>query len=213
LFGSTVREERGDRLSLRNNRWTLTSDRYQIFFDQLPDYKERHEQLKSQGGYHLLYACRLEVLKGNFTLADQQKLFSCLNTFLSFINARKTSALLIKGIHQDEVIYEDITNYIVDPYKYVETWAPNYSVFNPQSAWEKFSVLWSNENHKHFLQSAVHWYVQANAQSGYIEGSIVLAQVALELIYNWFIIEEKKLISGDDAKNISASNKFDFCYP
>src|SRR5688572_29939801 len=86
LFGLTVREEKGDRLSLRNNRWVLTSDRYQIFFDQLPDYKERHEQLKSNGGYQLLYACRLEVLKGSFTLADQKKLFSCLNTFLSFIN-------------------------------------------------------------------------------------------------------------------------------
>ena len=34
LFGLTVREEKGDRLSLRNNRWVLTSDRYQIFFDQ-----------------------------------------------------------------------------------------------------------------------------------------------------------------------------------
>lgn len=110
-------------------------------------------------------------------------------------------------MHQEEVKYEDFTNYIVDTYKYVESWAPQYSVFNPQSAWEKFSKLWSNENHKDFLKSAVHWYIQANAQSGYIEGSLIMAQVALELIYNWFIIEERKLISGDDAKSISASNK------
>lgn len=125
LFGLTVREEKADRLSLHNNRWVLTSDKYKISFDHLPEYKERQEQLKSIGGYQLLYACRLDVLKGSFTFADQKKIVFLLNTFLSFINGRKTSALLIKGMHQEEVIYEDFTNYIVDTYKHVETWAPS----------------------------------------------------------------------------------------
>ena len=34
-----------------------------------------------------------------------------------------------------------------------------------------------------------------------------MAQTALELIYNWLVIERKKLIKGGDANNISAANK------
>jgi hypothetical protein len=34
-----------------------------------------------------------------------------------------------------------------------------------------------------------------------------MAQTALELLYNWFIIENKKLIIGKDSENINASNK------
>ena len=34
-----------------------------------------------------------------------------------------------------------------------------------------------------------------------------MIQTALELIYNWLIIEEKMILRGRDAENISASNK------
>ena len=34
-----------------------------------------------------------------------------------------------------------------------------------------------------------------------------MAQTALELIYNWWIIEKKGLISGKDSESLSASNK------
>jgi hypothetical protein len=34
-----------------------------------------------------------------------------------------------------------------------------------------------------------------------------MAQTALELLYNWWIIENKKMILGKDSENINASNK------
>ena len=53
----------------------------------------------------------------------------------------------------------------------------------------------------------IYWYLEANGNSAKIEGSIIIAQVALELIYNWLIIEKKKLLIGKDGENISAANK------
>ncbi|MGB4568690.1 MAG: hypothetical protein WBH96_06955, partial [Dysgonamonadaceae bacterium] len=47
------------------------------------------------------------------------------------------------------------------------------------------------------------WYVEANSNAGFSEGSIILAQTALELIYNWWIVENKKIILGKDSENIS----------
>ncbi|WP_394991834.1 hypothetical protein, partial [Emticicia sp.] len=40
-----------------------------------------------------------------------------------------------------------------------------------------------------------------------IDGAIILGQTALELVYNWWIVENKQMIIGDDAKDLSAANK------
>ena len=50
--------------------------------------------------------------------------------------------------------------------------------------WYNFTNLWKNENDKDFLEFIVHWYLEANGNSAKIEGSIIIAQVALELIYS-----------------------------
>jgi hypothetical protein len=73
--------------------------------------------------------------------------------------------------------------------------------------WEQFSTLWKDNNNKNFLISAIHWYVEANGNSGFTEGAIIMTQTALELLYNWWIIESKKMIVGKDSENISAANK------
>jgi hypothetical protein len=57
------------------------------------------------------------------------------------------------------------------------------------------------------LAIAIHWYIEANCNSGFVEGSITMVQNALELLYNWLIVEKYKIIKGEDSKNISASNK------
>ncbi|MFZ1291308.1 MAG: hypothetical protein WAR79_14520 [Melioribacteraceae bacterium] len=74
--------------------------------------------------------------------------------------------------------------------------------------WKRFREVWNiNPEDKNFLTSLIRWYVDANGHSGFIEGSIISAQTALELVYNWWIVENKKMILGKDSENISASNK------
>jgi hypothetical protein len=48
--------------------------------------------------------------------------------------------------------------------------------------------------------------MQANS-STHSEDGIVITQIALELIYNWLVIEKRNLLLGRDSENISASNK------
>ena len=81
------------------------------------------------------------------------------------------------------------------------------SIRGYNEAWVAFYNLWKNENDKDFLIKVIHWYIEANLNSGFLEGSIIKAQIALELFYNWLIIEKLKLIKGKDCENISASNK------
>jgi hypothetical protein len=113
----------------------------------------------------------------------------------------------MQGLHENEVIWTDYSDYFVDQYKPVPSWPQSHSINGLDELWKKFATLWKDEDDKDFLVTAIHWYVEANSHSGFSEGSIIITQTGLELIYNWLIIEKHKLLSGKDAENIAASNK------
>ncbi len=128
------------------------------------------------------------------------------NSFLSFINGRRTSVFFLHGVYDGEIIWRDFTGYRVDHFISVGSWSQIFNL-NFNVIWNKFSELWKNNDDKNFLTSAIHWYLEANKNSGLTEGSIIMAQTALELIYNWLLIEKEGILVGKDAENINAANK------
>lgn len=193
--------------STSKSRLRFEDDSYLITIDKANDYNDRNNSLEENGGYIVLYAGELTCKKGSLTHENTREIFHCLDTFLSFLNGRRTSALFIQGIHDDQVIWCDYTDYFVDPYKFVQTWPPKHSIVGINDLWNNFKSIWQDPDDKNFLTSLIHWYVEANGHAGFSEGSIILAQTALELIYNWWIIEQKGMLLGKDTENISASNK------
>ncbi|MCW3116960.1 MAG: hypothetical protein JWM28_1042 [Chitinophagaceae bacterium] len=71
----------------------------------------------------------------------------------------------------------------------------------------KFFTLSTNESDASCLDYLIHWYTEANKNAGYAEGAIILIQNALELLYNWQVVEKTRMIIDGDADNLSASNK------
>lgn len=207
LYGLPVKKITSNNLSTSMNRLRLENDNYLICIDKCSDYKNRQESLEEKGGYIILYYGELTSKKGSLKLEDTKDVFHCLDTFLTFINGRRTSAMFLQGIYESEVIWCDYTDYFVDPYKVVQSWQQRHSIRGLNELWQNFSTLWKDTDDKNFLTSAIHWYVEANGNRGFSEGSIIMAQTALELLYNWWIIENKKLIVGKDSENINASNK------
>lgn len=207
LHGLPVKNKTSKNFSISMSRLRLENDNYIICIDKCSDYKNRQESLKEKGGYIILYYGELTNKKGPLKLENIKDVFHCLDTFLTFINGRRTSAMFLQGIFKGEIIWCDYTNYFVDPYKSVQSWQQRLSISGLNELWQKFSSLWKDRDDKNFLTSAIHWYVEANGNRGFSEGSIIMAQTALELLYNWWIIEDKKLIVGKDSENISASNK------
>jgi len=207
FHGLPVKSITEKNISVSKNRLKFEDEDFVINIDKCIDYKEREKSLKEKGGYIILYAGELTSKKRPFSHSDIKEIFHCLNTFLTFLNGRRTSALFVKGVHDNQVIWSDYTNYFVDTYKAVQTWPQRHSIIGINELWNKFKSIWQDNDDKGFLKTLIHWYVEANGHSGFSEGSIIMAQAALELIYNWWIIEKKKLIIGKDSENISASNK------
>ena len=207
FHGLPVKKISKKNLSTSMNRLRFEDDNYVINIDKCHDYKERKKSLEEKGGYIILYAGELTPKKGSISYSDTKDILYCLDTFLTFLNGRRTAALFIQGIHDNKTIWCDYTDYFTDSYKAVQTWPQRHSILGLNDLWKKFNLIWQDNDDKSFLTFLIHWYVEANGHSGFSEGSIIIAQTALELVYNWWIIEKKKMILGKDSENIHASNK------
>lgn len=208
FFGQPIKliNEEGGYYSGKN-RMILENKNYIITIDKHRNYNKSSKLLSTKGGYFLLYAGEIEKKSGNMTFEDLNKLHHCLSTYLSFLNGQRCSPFFLHGVYKNEIIWTDYTGYNCDLFKHVHSWPQRSDIQGLNELWGEFCKLWDNENDKGFLVSAIHWYIEGNTNSGYLEGSIVMIQTALELIYNWLILEKKKLIYGKDGESISAANK------
>lgn len=218
FFGLPVKKTTSKAISHMRGRLSFKTNKYDINIDKCYDYKYKKDNLDCKGGYMILYYGEIISKKGSIKLKEIQNIFHCLSSFLTFLNGRRTSALFAQGIHLGEIKWCDYTSYYVDEskdltvyyaetFKEVKSWPTRLSIDGLDKLWTEFNGLWQDNEGKFFLTSAIHWYVEAVGNRGYSEGSIIMAQTALELIYNWWIIETKCIIRGDEADNLSASNK------
>jgi hypothetical protein len=199
------RDEKGIKICM--NRLIFNNGEYCITIDKQANYDELHTKLESKGGYVNLYVGEITKLKGNISFDEAEDLAYKFSTFLSFLNGRRTSPLFLVGVHEEEILWRDFSDKVIDQYKFVPTWPSKKTTEGLNELWNAFDLTWKEESHKEFLITAIHWYIEANSGVGFTEGSIIMAQTDLELIYNWLIIEKKRLLMGRDAENINAANK------
>ena len=208
FHGSPVKEIKKDnKIWGSRSRLLFENKDYKITIDKSNNYEDKIKLLKSNGGYLILYNGEIVKKKGNLKLSETKNLLDSFSVFLCLLNGRRVSPLLLHGIHDEQILWTDYSSYKTDNYKYVISWPAQFDIDGLNGLWNEFSILWKDENDKDFLNSVIHWYIEANSNSGLIEGSIIMIQTALELLYNYFIIEKKKMIIGKDGEWISAANK------
>jgi hypothetical protein len=193
------------------SRSIFESNGYKITIDGIPHINSKLEELKYIGGYLITYGGRIEKTNGSITSDEADDVLEAFGVFISFLNGKQVNAFFRQGCFEGEVIWTNYRNYIVATYSDVWHIYPEISNSpenNINLLWQNFYSKWkTNEDEREALRMSINWYLEAKSKNGYLEGSIVIAQTALELLYNWIIVETKKMIAGSDAANISASNK------
>jgi len=207
FLGDPVKEVTTTGLKMQKSRLILDDKPYRITLDKLPDYKERKSKLEENGGYLINYAGKITKKKDAIRLSELQNWHDRFHHFLYFLNGRRVAPMFYTGIFEDQYVWTDYSSYTVDTYKFVNCWSDILFVNDLPQLWKSYNKLWKDDLDKDFLITAIHWYVEANSDAGMVEGSIILIQTALELIYNWLIVENQKIIIGSDADGMSAANK------
>lgn len=207
LAGSHIKAKREISTFCYDGRTILENEKVIIYLDRDPAYSDRKKELEKSGGYIFLYNGCLTSKKHPLSFKASTEIFRCLDTFLSFVNGRRVSSILRTGFVNEKQIWQDYTPYSNDPFKSVISWVPFLAPINLNDMWKKFSELWCQKDNADVFHTLVHWYVESNSNSGDIEGALIFAQTTLELIYNWWIVDENSIIVGKDSENIEAANK------
>lgn len=188
-----------------SGRMEFKTDKYTLLIDKLPDYKERQESLKLSGGFNILYTGEIIFCKPK-NLNEVRKEFLLVNTYLSFISGREVSCLFFTGTAKEKIVWQDYSFYNNDPFRFSQSWSKSFIVGDAFiNLYKGMYDLWNEE--KNFIRSAINWYLEANTRPLKPDSALIITQTALELIYNWLIVENEELIRGPDTVNISASNK------
>lgn len=208
FYGDTIKLKSETFTSTWNGRLIFENEDYTITIDQRFKYSKLQDELKSKGGYVLMYNGKLLPKKGSISYETAKEVIFCFSMFLSFLNGRRVSCIFIKGLFQSKIKWTDYGPSLNNSYKYVGTWTPEFKTDGFNELWLSFHKVWFELNEKSFLVNAIKWYLEANGSASSSDTRTIMAQAALELIFNWWIVEQLKVLSpGRDIENLNASNK------
>lgn len=207
FLGNIVRTNKSgikNRIKFINTESKITIDKYANFL-------ELNHNLNEIGGYQILYTGKLELnSKKKISYEKASEILDSFSYFLLFINGRRCFPLFRSGINDNYEVWSTYSPFFNDQHQYVYSWASDSGNNGLEKIWKNFSKLWKDLDDRESIKTILHWYTEANSSSGNIEGSIVLIQNALELLFHWLISEKMKYVNLSEADNLSASAKIGF---
>ncbi len=208
FMGNAIKTETKNQTHTQTKTWTgmltLCSEDYEIIIYKNQNSETLYKELKDEGGYVLLYSGKIVSQKNtSITFEECENLCDCLSHFFFFLNGRRCSPLFRRGFSGETEVWTDYTPYFTDPYQYVPTWPQAFNIEGLNEVWNKFCQLWQDESERDVLKTVLHWYVEANSNAGFVEGSLIMIQNALELLFSWIMVENLP----DTNDNGSASSK------
>lgn len=192
---------------MRANRLTFENKDWLVVLDKLSNYDVIRKELEQVGGHALLLTGELKYKTGKLDLESMQDMVQPLGLFFTFLNGRRTFPCFIQGWDDRIPSWTDFSANHADRYKPVGSWLPQADHSGLNRMWDDFIKLMTDANNRECVDYLLHWYVEANNNSGFCEGAIVLLQNAFELLFNWQMIEQRKLYTVVKGKSINAAEK------
>ncbi|ETZ22856.1 hypothetical protein [Pedobacter sp. V48] len=192
---------------MRTNRLTFENKDWLVTVDKISNYGHLKEELEHTGGYALLLTGELQHKSGKLNANRMHNMVQPLGLFFSFLNGRRTFPCFIQGLDQHTPSWTDFSANHADRYKSVGSWLPQSDHSGIGVMWDAFVNMTSDASSLECIDYLLHWYVEANNNSGFCEGAIVLLQNAFELLFNWQMIEQRNLYTVAKGKSINAAEK------
>ncbi|MNL15947.1 hypothetical protein D3C87_1369660 [compost metagenome] len=130
-----------------------------------------------------------------------------LGVFLSFLNGSYAYPCFVKGIDGDRVVWTDFSATHADSFLETSSWLPQTDYSGLSGMWSSYIQITEDVGDLECLDYIIHWYIEANRNTGFTEGSVVLLQNAFELLFNWQMVEKRAIYTRAQGKGINAAEK------
>jgi hypothetical protein len=167
------------------------------------------DRLESDGGYGLTHTGTLKRADGTlFDADDADEALWALRHFLSFARGFWSGPVLPVGVNAGgESAWERWDLRKLSRWEHVTGWFDADYGQLLEAAFAGFMPRWATSEWQRPLQSAIYWYVHSNTMAGGLDGSIVLSQAALELLAWVLLVKDRKALSGNKFKDLSATDQ------
>jgi hypothetical protein len=191
------------------HRLTLQGGGWKIVLDAVDNYKTVRESLDANSGFAITQVGRLERNDGKpFTAQDATAPLGALAWYLSFARGRWTGPCLPTGFNTDDKRAWQIWEvHRTVAFAKRLSWLDGIHGEQFTAPFAGFTKLWFDATWEDVIRVAMHWYIEANAQAGSIEGSIVLTQTAFELLASAVLAENYGWLSSEGYDKLSAADR------
>jgi hypothetical protein len=165
-------------------RHMLAGGDWSITLDEVKNCDATWRKLERDSGCGVTHVGRLERLdKSAFDADATRHALRGLGWYLSFASGRWTGPILPRGFDANGTLLWDLWDaWRIVPYVERPTWIRPHMTEQFEEPFGGFFKAWETQNLTEVVEIAIHWYVEANAQAGSTEGSIVLTQAAFEML-------------------------------
>lgn len=189
---------------------TVSVDGWNVELERLPYIDEQfYGNLRESGGFaltHIGFLCRTDGQ--SFTVAEIQSILEPLRLYLWFCLGRRTGPILPCGFNtSDKPVWQEWASWNIDRFKASRNWFVSASSNWFSTSFPGFLNCWQIEESRESLKFILHWYVESNQLAGGLEGGIILAQAALELLSWTILVQDKKILSDDGFSKLAATDK------
>lgn len=188
-------------------RLEVKLNRANLIIDAVVDIDERLKSLKSDGGYNITHHCALKFTKSQ-TGDKLKEYLEAIRLSLRILIGQDLGFVMLK-FFKNKTPLSDFYIYgkphqILNCHRLLNMHSHlSHSVFFENIFWDCINAKKDKP-----VSDLVHWYNMSNSNHGYVEGSLLMAQTGIELLYNWIICERLCMVTKNDAKNkISAASK------
>ncbi len=176
--------------------------------DSVKEEKALRDHLRANSGFGITHVGKLAKEEGVFSAKEAAELLDALSWYLSFCAGRWTGPCLQSGFAADQAKLWDAWSYSrTSQFRRSSSWCDRIHPEHVEDAWPGFLKLWQDDVWQEVIRVAVHWYVEANAQAGSIEGAIVLTQTAFELLASAVLVENHSWLSSEGYEKLSAADR------
>ncbi len=179
-----------------------------LIIDAVDDIDARLKSLMADGGYNLTHHCRLKF-NAPVQWGEVEEYVNSIRLALRILAGQDLGFAFIECFRADVLQFKYCLHGQLTQIINCQRLLSIHVKLSGSNFFLEIFEGWVNGNADVPLLDLVHWYNMSNSNQGYAEGSLVLAQIGTELLYNWIICEHLGEVTSEEAKKLSAARKID----